>query len=106
VFEDDKFVLKVYISGTSRYTEDDLVWEESELYYNFNETNYRAKNVTIPYAQIGQQMWMHSNLISDETILKARAKVIIYEKPFREQTYNLISGEAELSYDDSSAEIP
>lgn len=52
--------LHVYLSTSeSEFSEDDLVWQEESVYYDWKEINWRAKNVTLPLA--GQWATLQQN---------------------------------------------
>jgi hypothetical protein len=105
VFPDEEFQLTVYLSPTGRIKDGHVVWSEQSLYYNFTDSNYREKNVTVPYSDVQEQMVLISELKSDSSRLVSKGNLVTLEKPFKEQTYNLISGEAGLEYDNTATEI-
>ena len=46
-----EFNLWVYLSASDdEWAEEDLVWQEESIYYDWKDINVRAKNVTLPLA--------------------------------------------------------
>jgi hypothetical protein len=65
VWPDEHFNLSVYLSPTGKSDDGRVIWYEPDIFYNFNETNYREKNVTVPYSEVEPQMWLISELVSE-----------------------------------------
>lgn len=97
--ENDQIDFSLYLSQDSTQ---DLIWSQSEIFYNEEESNYLQKSVKVPVTPfmlnngtvyLLGEFYLHSSKKNQKLTYKTSKKLTKYTERVEKNTVNLLSGE-------------